>query len=398
MSDPLLFSLVQDLEFQTGYRIKQVVATRTDILEAIENGYPDKALAKYTGGGAAAGLTVLAPHATAKPGRPGRPRVGRARSARRRRRVRAAGGGGRGRARGQRLGADHRPRRSRREQRDHQPRERRAHRADGEGGPRPASPRRHPEGSDGPAEVGPRRARRAHEDHGGHGHRREAAAAGRPPPDQDRRRQGRRLPRLDAADDVRREDRPARARSPEGRAAARGARPVGRRDGGAALLPPPPARHDPGRRPDRQRQDHDAQLRDQLDQVGPHQHHHDRGSDRVSDPRRQPDAGQREGEADVRQRAARDPAPGSRRHPRRRDPRSGNGEDRDAGRADGPPRALDAAHRRRAVDDDAADGHGHRAVRDRVGAGRRRRAAAGAAAVRRVPPAVHAGGRDAARA
>ena len=32
MSDPLLFSLVQDLEFQTGYRIKQVVATRTDIL------------------------------------------------------------------------------------------------------------------------------------------------------------------------------------------------------------------------------------------------------------------------------------------------------------------------------------------------------------------------------
>src|ERR1041384_6162517 len=50
MSDPLLFSLVQDLEFQTGYRIKQVVATRTDILGAIESGYPDKALTKYTGG------------------------------------------------------------------------------------------------------------------------------------------------------------------------------------------------------------------------------------------------------------------------------------------------------------------------------------------------------------
>jgi GSPII_E N-terminal domain. len=43
MSDPLLFSLVQDLEFQTGYRIKQVVATRTDILQAIDTGYPDKA-------------------------------------------------------------------------------------------------------------------------------------------------------------------------------------------------------------------------------------------------------------------------------------------------------------------------------------------------------------------
>jgi len=46
MSDPLLFSLVQDLEFQTGYRIKQVVATRGDILEAIQTGYPDKALVK----------------------------------------------------------------------------------------------------------------------------------------------------------------------------------------------------------------------------------------------------------------------------------------------------------------------------------------------------------------
>src|SRR5436853_642133 len=48
MSDPLLFSLVQDLEFQTGYRIKQVVATRGDIIEAIQTGYPDKALTKAT--------------------------------------------------------------------------------------------------------------------------------------------------------------------------------------------------------------------------------------------------------------------------------------------------------------------------------------------------------------
>ena len=48
MSDPLLFSLVQDLEFQTGYRIKQVVATRSDIIQAIESGYPDKALTRYS--------------------------------------------------------------------------------------------------------------------------------------------------------------------------------------------------------------------------------------------------------------------------------------------------------------------------------------------------------------
>src|SRR5205814_10086971 len=46
MSDPLLFSLVQDLEFQTGYRIKQVVATRGGIIEAIQVGYPDRALAR----------------------------------------------------------------------------------------------------------------------------------------------------------------------------------------------------------------------------------------------------------------------------------------------------------------------------------------------------------------
>src|SRR6188508_1626325 len=51
MADPLLFSLVQDLEFQTGYRIKQVVATRADILEAIAAGYPDKALMRTTGPG-----------------------------------------------------------------------------------------------------------------------------------------------------------------------------------------------------------------------------------------------------------------------------------------------------------------------------------------------------------
>jgi type IV pilus assembly protein PilB len=69
MSDPLLFSLVQDLEFQTGHRIKQVVATRTDILEAIENGYPDKAIAKYTGGGVSGGLAV--PAAAPKPSRRG---------------------------------------------------------------------------------------------------------------------------------------------------------------------------------------------------------------------------------------------------------------------------------------------------------------------------------------
>jgi len=45
MADPLLFSLVQDLEFQTGCRIAQVVATRSDIIEAILTSYPDKTVA-----------------------------------------------------------------------------------------------------------------------------------------------------------------------------------------------------------------------------------------------------------------------------------------------------------------------------------------------------------------
>ena len=51
MSDPLLFSLVQDLEFQTGYRIKQVVSTRGDIIDAIQTGYPDKALMRVSPAG-----------------------------------------------------------------------------------------------------------------------------------------------------------------------------------------------------------------------------------------------------------------------------------------------------------------------------------------------------------
>src|SRR5215212_10599550 len=70
MSDPLLFSLVQDLEFQTGYRIKQVVATRGDINDAIQTGYPDKALMRTTPESRAE-LAVSAPAARNRPGTPG---------------------------------------------------------------------------------------------------------------------------------------------------------------------------------------------------------------------------------------------------------------------------------------------------------------------------------------
>ncbi len=70
MADPLLFSLVQDLEFQTGRRIKQVVATRSEIIEAIQTSYPDKALARISGGD----LAVFSQtHAPVAPGGPGAP-------------------------------------------------------------------------------------------------------------------------------------------------------------------------------------------------------------------------------------------------------------------------------------------------------------------------------------
>ena len=60
MSDPLLFTLVQDLEFQTGYRIKQVVATRAEIVEAIHSAYPDKALARVSQPGSGIAVQVTA--------------------------------------------------------------------------------------------------------------------------------------------------------------------------------------------------------------------------------------------------------------------------------------------------------------------------------------------------
>ena len=110
-------------------------------------------------------------------------------------------------------------------------------------------------------------------------------------------------------------------------------------------VPQAPARRHPRRRPDRQRQDDHALLGAHLDPVRAHQHHHHRRSDRVPAARHQPDADPRQDQADVRRGAALDPAPGSRRHPRRRDPRSGDGADRAAGGADRPPRALDAPHR-----------------------------------------------------
>jgi type II secretory ATPase GspE/PulE/Tfp pilus assembly ATPase PilB-like protein len=68
MSDPLLFSLVQDLEFQTGHRIKQVVATKGDIIDAIQTQYPDKALAIRSATPSGSELAVTNPAASRRSG------------------------------------------------------------------------------------------------------------------------------------------------------------------------------------------------------------------------------------------------------------------------------------------------------------------------------------------
>ena len=60
MADPLVFNVVRDLEFRTGFRIKQVVAEKADILTAIYTGYPDRALAPVgDDAGGSAGMSRL---------------------------------------------------------------------------------------------------------------------------------------------------------------------------------------------------------------------------------------------------------------------------------------------------------------------------------------------------
>jgi general secretion pathway protein E len=82
-----------------------------------------------------------------------------------------------------------------------------------------------------------------------------------------------------------------------------------------------------------------------------------RGSGRVPPRRDQPDAGEPQAGRDVCDRPAIAPASGPGRDPGGRDPRQGDGATGGAGVADGPPRAGDAAHQRRAQRDHAPDRH-----------------------------------------
>ena len=92
--------------------------------------------------------------------------------------------------------------------------------------------------------------------------------------------------------------------------------------------------------------------------------------------------------ADVRARAADDPAQRSRHPARRRDPRPGDGEHRHPGRDDGPPRAHLAARAQRGRRDRAPARHGRPAGPAREHAQLHRRPAARAAALRALPRAL----------
>ena len=191
----------------------------------------------------------------------------------------------------------------------------------------------------------------ARQDHVEARHRREAAAAGRPhqdPLQRERRAEGDRLPRLGAADAVRREDRPssprqgqADARHDPARLRARVARQVRAGD-------PAAVGHGAGHRPDRQRQDEHALLVDLEDQHARDQHHDRRGPGRVQPRRHQPGPGQGEHRPQLRRGAALLPASGSQHHPGRRNPRLRDRGNRGQGGAHRPPRALHAPHQRRA--------------------------------------------------
>ena len=133
--------------------------------------------------------------------------------------------------------------------------------------------------------------------------------------------------------------------------------------------------------PDGLRQDDDALHGARPAEPARREDPHRRGPGRIPDVRHQPDPGEAADRPDVRQRAALDRAAGSGRHHDRRDPRPRDRADRRAVGADRPPRAVDRAHERRAVDGQPAARHGRRGLPADVDGDRHPRAAARAQAV-----------------
>src|SRR6266576_3373487 len=240
------------------------------------------------------------------------------------------------------------------------------------------------------------RAHLARQDHGVAQHRGTAGAAGRAHQAEDGSA-GDRLPRLDPAGAVRREDRAAYSRQgqPDARPLEVRVRAQGR--GAPAAGDPEPVRHGVGDGSDGVGKDDDALL-------GPVPHQHDGGqypdrggSGRVQPHGHQPGAGAQRGGDDVRGGAEGVPAPGPEHHHGGGDPGHGDRVDRDQGRAYRPPGAVDAAHQRRALDGHPHDRHGDRAVQRGERREPDRGAAAGAPHLLGVQGGAQVFGRGAAR-
>ena len=198
-------------------------------------------------------------------------------------------------------------------------------------------PREHPVGADQPAQDHVRR--RHHRAPGAAerpDHRRAEPAHGRPA-------------RGHAADRLGREDRPAGARHrrhrPRTAASSASARENYKRFSASFTKP---HGHAAGHRADRLGQVDDAVRDADRDQQARDQHHHRRGPGRVPAARGEPGAGEPQGRADLRRGAAGDPALRPGRRADRRDPRPGHRAARGRGVAHRSPRAVDAAHQRRA--------------------------------------------------
>ena len=282
----------------------------------------------------------------------------------------------------------HASRRRAARRRDRGARERHSHRAGRAGHRRSSSRRRRARARAHAAARGRPGARVAHQDSLRPRHRRSAASAGRTRARRHQRRR-RRPARVDAARVARREGRDSRARRTIGRCSRSREWAFTPTSWSASSGCCSARRTDPRHRSDRLGQDDDALRGAAPAQGARREHRHGRRSDRVSIAGHRAGAGEREGRAHVRVRAAIDHAAGSRRRAHRRDSRPRDGGDRDSGVAHRAPRALDAPHQRRAERGHAADRHRRGELQDRDSGEGRARAAAGAARLCAVCSGAH---------
>ncbi len=156
-----------------------------------------------------------------------------------------------------------------------------------------------------------------------------------------------RLPRLDRPGQVGREGVHAHPRPVEHDARPRQAHLPRRRARARARDDPAALRHHLRHRADRVGENDDAVFGAGGNQRSRRQHLDRRRSDRIRPARRDADSGEPGDRADVRERAARVPAPGSGRPAGRRDARQGDRAHRGRSRADRPSRVHDAPHQQR---------------------------------------------------